>query len=88
MTDMNCAKSDSESIYKTFKRDNKSITIWLSLTTFNLQCGFRDETVKLDQTSRHVQTVQLPDSKLKKAKTYSSEKRARGVCQPKHEGAF
>ena len=76
----------SESIYKAFRRENKSITAWLSLTKLNLQWGLRNETAKLERTPRHAQQLNST------AKTCSSEKRARGrdlsVCQPKHEGEF
>ena len=50
-------QSGSESIHKSFRKDNKSITVWLSLIRINLQCGYCDKTVK---SLRH---VQLPNSK-------------------------
>ena len=38
--------SGSESIHKTFRRDNKSNVVWLSLTRLNLQCSYRAKTAK------------------------------------------
>ena len=33
-------------VHKMFRRDNKSISIWLSLNTLDLWCGLSDETGK------------------------------------------
>ena len=96
-----CEESDSTYKIKTFRRDNKCITVWLSLTMRLSRCDLcSQDTMRLESScklkvERMPQYVLWAKSKDKKCQIwncYGGRHRntvaKRDICQPKHEGKY